>query len=156
MLSFEEKRAVVESFPELERKNVSLGRINYHYEKSAHDKKIVVYHLHPNGNGFVYAGLLYGYDQDDKGLVKIRDFSKEQLHAIIEASIRSLSPRTTEEQAIIGDAKEERWIGPDNHTLVLLEEDEMWYVYSGLHLESAFDTYDEAIEYLHDEGFSRM
>lgn len=35
MLSFEEKRAVVESFPELERKNVSLGRINYHYEKKA-------------------------------------------------------------------------------------------------------------------------
>lgn len=156
MLSFEEKRAVVESFPELERKDVSLGRINYHYEKSAYDKKIVVYHLHPNGNGFVYAGHLHGYDKDDKGLVNIRDFSKDQLQAIIEASIRSLSPRTTAEQAIIGDAKEERWIGPGNQTLVLLEEDEMWYVYTGLHLESAFETYDEAIEYLREEGFSRL
>ena len=49
MLTFEEKLAIIESFPELEKRTVSMGRINFHYEESASDKKNVVYHLHPMG-----------------------------------------------------------------------------------------------------------
>ncbi len=94
MLSFEEKLAIVESFPQLTRKNVSLGRVNFHYEESAADKKIVVYHLHPNGNGFVYAENINGYEPDEKGMVNIRDFSAKELRNIIEQSIQSLAPRT--------------------------------------------------------------
>ena len=51
MLTFEEKLAIIESFPELERKNVSLGRVNFHFEGSIYEKKNVVYHLHPNEIG---------------------------------------------------------------------------------------------------------
>lgn len=58
MLTFEEKLAIIESFPQLHKKPVSLGRFNFHFEESLHDKKIVVQNLHPNGNGFVYAGHL--------------------------------------------------------------------------------------------------
>ncbi|KPV58352.1 hypothetical protein QJ48_16930 [Paenibacillus sp. A3] len=157
MLTFEEKIAVIESFAELERKNVSLGRVNYHYEQSAYDKKTVVYHLHPNGNGFVYAGHLSGYDTDERGMVNIRDFTVEELRSIVEASIRSLAPKTVQEQAVTGDAEmEERWTGPDNQTLLLLYENELWCVYAGLNLEAAFETYGEAEEYLAEEGFSRQ
>ena len=54
MLTFEEKTAIIESFPELTKKDVSLKRVNYHFEGSLYDKKTVIYHLHPNGNGFVF------------------------------------------------------------------------------------------------------
>ncbi|TVY10771.1 hypothetical protein [Paenibacillus cremeus] len=157
MLTFEQKLAVIAKFPELERKDVSLGRVNFHYEQSAYDKKTVVYHLHPNGNGFVYAGHLQGYETDDKGLVNVRDYSADDLHKLVEASIRSLAPKTAAEQAVSGDAnEEERWMGPNGQTLLLIrEDDELWYVYAGLNLESAFETYEEAVEYLVEEGFSR-
>ena len=79
MLTFEEKLAIIESFPELERRTVSMGRMNFHYEESASDKKNVVYHLHPNGNGFVYGAELEGYHKNEKGMVNIRDFSSDEL-----------------------------------------------------------------------------
>ncbi|MDF2535977.1 MAG: hypothetical protein K0R18_2136, partial [Bacillales bacterium] len=87
MLTFTEKLEIIESFPELTRKDVSLGRINFQYEESFNDKKNIVYHLHPNGNGFVYVGKLRGYDIDEKGMVNIREFSAQDLRSIIEKSI---------------------------------------------------------------------
>ncbi|MDF2904672.1 MAG: hypothetical protein K0S25_2310 [Bacillus sp. (in: firmicutes)] len=102
MLTFEEKLAIIEAFPELQRKNVSLGRVNFQYEESVTDKKNVVYHLHPNGNGFVYAENISGYQPDDKGMVNIRDFSKQDLRSIIQESILSLAQRPVSESAIIG------------------------------------------------------
>ncbi|WP_166239004.1 hypothetical protein [Paenibacillus turpanensis] len=156
MLTFEQKTSIIESFPELTRKEVSLGRVNYHYEESGYDKKIVVYHLHPNGNGFVYAGHMSGYEADERGLVNIRDYTEEQLHDIVAASIRSLAPKSSAEQAVsAGAQEEERWIGPDDQTLLLTLEDELWMVYHGLNLESAFESYEEAEEYLLEEGFRR-
>lgn len=157
MLTFEQKKAVIESFPELERKDVSLGRVNYQFEESKHDKKNVVYHLHPNGNGFVYAGLIRGYKTDDKGFVNIRDFTEDALRKLIRSSIQTLSepPRTEAEEAIIGEGQEERWFGPDDQTLILLNEDEWWNIYAGLNLEESFGSYEEAIQYLEEEGFTR-
>ncbi|MEK5521176.1 hypothetical protein [Heyndrickxia sp. FSL W8-0423] len=156
MLTFEEKLAIIESFPELQRKDVSLGRINFHYEESASDKKNVVYHLHPNGNGFVYAELLNGYEVNDKGMTNIRDFTEEELRTIIQKSILSLAPKTTVESSIVGDQFEEKWINQDNFTLVLVNEDDMWNVYAGLNLDGTFNSYAEATEYLDEEGFSRL
>lgn len=155
MLSFEEKLAIAGSFPELQRKDVSLGRVNYHYEDSSYEKKTVVYHLHPNGNGFVYAGHLDDcpFDIDDKGFVNIREFAAEDYRALIAASIRSL----TDEFADTEPSREERWTNGKKQTLDLKfdDEDEMWYIYSGLNLDAVFDTYEEAKGYLVDEGFSR-
>lgn len=156
MLTFEEKLAIIEAFPELKRKNVSLGRVNFQYEESVTDKKNIVYHLHPNGNGFVYAEPLGGYSTDDKGMVNIRDFSKHELRTIIGQAIEALSPRTIAEEAIIGEAFEERWVDAENHTLILIDEDEMWNIYSGLNLEDTFATYQEAALYLEEEGFKRQ
>lgn len=94
VLTFEQKLEILESFPELTRKNVSLGRVNFQYEQSVYDKKNVVYHLHPNGNGYVYGERLLGYPMDDKGFVNIRDFTEAELRIIVEKAIRSLSAAT--------------------------------------------------------------
>ena len=69
MLTFEQKQEIIESFSELSRKEVSLKRVNYHYEDSLFDKTVVVQHLHPNGNGFVYVAGIPGYETDERGLV---------------------------------------------------------------------------------------
>jgi len=161
MLSFEQKIEILDTFSELERKNVSLGRVNYHFEASLHDKKNVVYHLHPKGNGYVYVGEASGYETDDKGFVNIRDFSSDQLHAAVSTSIALLStplpePEVRAPKRRKSKAGNQTWIGQDNHTLDLKFEDDLWYLYTGLNLEMAFETYEEAEEYLQEEGFTRQ
>lgn len=156
MLRFEQKLAILDSFPELQRKNVSLGRVNYHFEQSAHEKKTVAYHLHPNGNGFVYGALLEGYPTDDKGMVNIRDFTENELRSIVSQSIQSLSVNIRE-AAAIGEKpqKRQRWTGPGNHSLTVTFEEDLWYVYAGLNLDAAFETYEEVEQYMREEGYTK-
>ena len=158
MLTFEQKLSILDEFPELERKTVSLGRVNYHYENSLYDKKTVAYHLHPNGNGYVYAGLLQGYPTDEKGLVNIREFSAEDLRRLVGESIRSLTERDEPAAAPAKPrrkpAKDQQWSNPEGQTLLLKFEDDLWYIYAGLSLESAFETFEEAEAYLQEEGFA--
>lgn len=155
MLSFKEKMDVLDSFPQLQRKHVSLGRVNYHFEESLHEKKNVVYHLHPNGNGYVFAGLLHGYDTDRKGFVNIRDFRSEELRTLVADSIRSLSEGGHEGSDQGHRIREERWSNGKGQTLIAKFEDDMWYIFAGLNLEMAFETYEETKEYLLEEGFTR-
>ncbi|SEU02448.1 hypothetical protein [Paenibacillus sp. NFR01] len=158
MLTFEQKLEILDSYPELERKNVSLGRVNYHFEESRHEKKTVAYHLHPNGNGFVYAGLLSGYEMDDKGLVNIRDYTEEQLRELLDRTLDALSSYVPPEASASKKKKkapqESAWINSDGHTLSLRREEDLWYLYAGLNLEMAFETFQEAEEYLQEEGFA--
>lgn len=163
MLTFEEKRAIIASFPELQEKKVSLGRVNYQYEESLHDKKNVVYHLHPNGNGFVYVGNTKGYKADDKGMVNIRDYSADDLRALIGKSIDLLSQppyvpaaKAAPETDAAAEPQEETWRNKEGHTLLLIQENELWNLYDGPHLESAFESYKEAALYLHEEGFRHV
>jgi len=157
MLSFEEKLKVIESFPQLERKDVSLRRVNFHYVESGSEKKNVVYHLHPNGNGFVYADELKEYDTDNKGMVNIRDFSEAELREIIGKSIQSLVPNTIEEKTIAEESvEEEEWINSENNALLLLQEEGFWNIYAGVNLENSFSSYEEACEYLKEEGFNKV
>lgn len=157
MLTFEQKLALIESFPALERKNVSLGRVNFHYENSAYDKKIVVYHLHPNGNGFVYAAHVPGANVDEKGFVNIREWEEDPLRELIAASIASLSgkPEAVEaEPSGTAEATAETWQGPDGQTLRLTFDNDLWCVFADGQLESAFETREEAVDYLREEGFA--
>lgn len=173
MLSFEQKLAIADSFRELSRKDVSLGRVNYHYEASVLEKKTVIYHLHPNGNGFVYAGDLDGYEKDAKGLVNVRDLAEDELRELIARSIRLLgggsesvdggdgvSASKSGPAAAGGEGgppREERWRNEKRQELLLQreEEDGMWYVYAGGNLDTVWETYDEAKDYLEEEGFRR-
>lgn len=152
MLTFEQKLSIIENFPELTRKDVSLKRVNFQYEESLLDKKNVVYHLHPNGNGYVYSELIKGYTSDEKGMTNIRDFSEEELKTIIRKSIESLSHEDEEMQI---EFQEEVWINGDQHTLTLVVEDEMWNVYAGSMLDGTFPSLNEARQYLEEEGFRK-
>ncbi|WP_334078101.1 hypothetical protein [Paenibacillus sanfengchensis] len=162
MLTFEQKLQILDSYPELERKNVSLGRVNYQYEQSVYDKKTVAYHLHPNGNGYVYAGLLEGYETDDKGYVNIREFTEQELRDLLERSIRSLSVRDDRETDELEDPLPSDsfkdtpgglWRNADGAVLTLKYEDDLWYIFAGQSLEMVFETREEAGEYLAEEGF---
>lgn len=154
MLSFSEKKALIEkTFPSLTPHSVSLGRMNYQFLESTIDKKNVVYHLHPNGNGFVYVGQDSNYTADAKGLVNIRDFSEEELCNIITESITILSTPVTHPTA---PGITEDWINHNNIILTLVEdpEEELFSIYTedGL-LDAIFNSYSEAIDYLDQEGF---
>ncbi|KXH80879.1 hypothetical protein [Sporosarcina sp. HYO08] len=149
MLTFEQKQAIIESFPELTRKDVSMKRVNYHYEDSVYDKTIVVQHLHPNGNGFVYVSGIPGYASDDRGLVNIREATEEELRTIIRDAIDALSTEKSDGEPIV-----EFWTNPEGEQLVLKEEMDAWNVYHGENLEDSFGDYEEAVDYLREERFS--
>lgn len=158
MLTFDQKLAIIESFTELERKNVSLGRVNFQFEKSVSDKKNIIYHLHPNGNGFVYAGHLSNYDTDEKGMVNIRDFSEKELTHLIKQSISSLSfvEKNSPEAVLNSAPREENWVNAENNRLLLINEDDIWNIYFGLNLEETFGTYEESEMFLVDQGFRKQ
>ncbi|AKG04759.1 MULTISPECIES: hypothetical protein [Salimicrobium] len=151
MLSFDEKQAILDQFEELKKNEISLGRLNYHYEESLYDKKNVVYHLHPNGNGFVYAGLLDDKETDDRGMVNIRDFSEEALKEIVREAIDSLSMTEAERHPLL-----EEWENRSGELLVLLKEDDGYNVYGGERLEGSFRSYEEASDFLEQEGFRNI
>lgn len=150
MLTFEQKQAIIESFPQLTKKEISLKRVNYHFDGSLYEKTIVVEKLHPNGNGFVFVGDLLKYEKEvsDKGLVNIRDYSEQELRNIIEAAIHYLAEELEEEEPII-----ESWTSRDGAKLTLKFEDPFWNVYHRDNLEESFGTRDAAAQYLYEEGF---
>ncbi|AQQ52020.1 hypothetical protein [Planococcus lenghuensis] len=145
MLTFEEKQQIIESFPELTKRDVSMKRVNYHYEDSLYEKTTVVYHLHPNGNGYVYTGDLPEYEADSRGYVNIREFSPEELKAIIRDSINYLSTEI--------ELYDNEWTSRDGVKVTLVNEDPFWNVYAGRNLEESFGTFDDAKRYLKEEGF---
>ncbi|WP_145414593.1 hypothetical protein [Paenibacillus xylanexedens] len=165
MLNVEQKLEILESYPQLQRKNVSLGRVNFHYEDSAYEKKIVALHIHPNGNGYIYAGLLPNYETDAKGFVNVRDYSEADLRTLLDATLKAMShnPDAVEVTENVPSPKESApvtlssgggiWINEEGHTLTLKYDNDMWCVYAGQELEMAFESRGEAGEYLEEEGF---
>ncbi|MCH7323694.1 hypothetical protein LZ480_17625 [Solibacillus sp. MA9] len=149
MLTFEQKQAIIESFPQLTKKEISLKRLNYHFEDSLYEKTIVVEKLHPNGNGFIFVGDLLKYEKEasDKGLVNIRDYSEQQLREIIESAIDYLSEEIDDTPII------EYWTSRQGTKLELEFNNRSWNIYHQGNLEESFGTRDDAIAYLHEEGF---
>lgn len=148
MLSFEQKQEIIESFPQLTKKEISMNRVNYHFEDSLFEKTIVVEKLHPNGNGFVYTGDLLKYDKlaNEKGLVNIRDFSELEIREIIRDAIDFLSEDL--EIPVV-----EKWSSRDGLTLELRHHRRNWNIYYQENLEETFGTREAAVEYLLEEGF---
>ena len=104
-----------------------MKRVNYHYEDSLYDKTVVVQHLHPNGNGFVYVAGIPGYDADERGLVNIREATEEELRKTITDSITALAEGEHEEQAIV-----QQLANNEGEELVFMEELGAWNLYHGL------------------------
>ncbi|AMO87180.1 hypothetical protein MKY07_18470 [Solibacillus sp. FSL W7-1472] len=150
MLTFEQKQEIIESFPQLTKKEISLKRVNYHFEGSLYEKSIVVEKLHPNGNGFVFVGDLLKYEKEagDNGLVNIRDYSEEALREIVRDSINYLSEEEEEILPIV-----ETWTSREGTKLELEFNDRSWNIYHQGNLEESFGTREDAIAYLREEGF---
>lgn len=150
MLSFEEKKALFNSFPELSEQAVSMNRLNYHFEESAVPKTTVVKFLHPkSANAFVFAGYL-PKDETKDGYLSVRDASKEEIIKLVEEAIAYL--RLTEDG--YEDGYEEMWSDVNGDILTLQYTNYMWTVLmaSGA-VEAVFKTKEQAEGYLMDEGF---
>ncbi|RWZ58077.1 hypothetical protein EQV77_09850 [Halobacillus fulvus] len=151
MLTFEEKLSIIEEFEELTKKEISMGRVNFHFEDSLYDKQIVVYRLHPNGNGFVYGGEMNDYETDDRGMINIRHFDAEELRDVVRDSIDSLSLSPAEKNPVM-----EEWLNNFDQALILLREEDGFAVYADERLEGFFNSYQEAAEFLTQEGFKKL
>ena len=150
MLTFEQKQEIIESFPQLTKKEISLKRVNYHFEGSLYEKSVVVEKLHPNGNGFVFVGDLLKYEKEagDNGLVNIRDYSEEALREIVRDAINYLSEEEEEILPIV-----ETWTSREGTKLELEFNDRSWNIYHQGNLEESFGTREDAVAYLREEGF---
>lgn len=149
MLTFEQKQQIIESFPQLVKKEISLKRLNYHFEDSLYEKTIIVEKLHPNGNGFVFIGDLLKYEKEAvKGLVNIRDYSEAQLREIIQDAIDYLGEEEVDEGPII-----EIWSSREGSEIELIHNGRSWDVFFKDNLEESFGTREAAVEYLREDGF---
>lgn len=150
MLSFDEKRKIINGFAALEEKPVSMKRYNYHYPASKREKTVLVKHLHPNGNGFVYAPYLEESAKLDKeGYVNIYDVTEAELVQLIEQALTYMDSD--------GGAYQEGdtfvYQNDTGELLKLVFENKMWIVYAYDNVEAVFKSLDQAESYLADEGF---
>lgn len=152
MLTFEQKQQIIETFPELTKKSISLKRLNYHFEDSQYDKTIVVQQLHPNGNGYVFVGDGGPYEADERGLANIREATEDELREMINYSIALLSTKDATDDE---EAADQVWTSKTGGELKLVQEDDLWNIYHGLNLEDSFESQEAAILYLKEEGFKR-
>lgn len=150
MLSFEEKKAIFDSFSELTCQPVSLNRLNYHFEESAIPKTTLVKFLHPkSGNAFIYAGYLPGKETKG-GYISVHGDTKEQIIEKVNLALEFL--RLTEDG--FPEGYEEEWRDAHGDQLTLRYQNYMWVVVmtSGA-VEAVFKTKQQAEAYLFDEGF---
>jgi hypothetical protein len=97
MLSFEEKKAIFQSF-KLKEKEISNGRVSFVYPESKQRGQVLATQLHPSGNGYVVGKYMSeetikknGYLVDPRGWISIRDFSKEEMKTVIREAAMSMS-----------------------------------------------------------------
>ncbi|OCS84536.1 hypothetical protein [Caryophanon tenue] len=150
MLTFEQKQQIIESYSELERKDISLKRVNYHLPTSLYEKTLVVEKLHPNGNGYVFVGDLLAYESmaDERHLVNIREFSEKQLRDILADVIAYL---TEEDEPVL--PLHETWSNREGDVLTVRFDGHDYGVYHGENVEEIFGKYETAKSYLLEEGF---
>ncbi|HAC1759281.1 TPA_asm: hypothetical protein GI947_14420, partial [Listeria monocytogenes] len=120
-----------------------------HYPASKRDKKIIVKHLHPNGNAFVYAPFLEVEPLDKQGYVNVKDYSENEIRVLLLEAKEFMD--SDEDGYKEGLTK----IYQDNsgEKLSLVYENKMWVIYTGENLEAVFPTLESAEGYLLDEGF---
>lgn len=73
-LSFNDKRAILQAFPELAEVQISNERYNYYFDGSQQRRKVVVRELSPTGNGYVYGVYLkdHSYVVDARAGLELR------------------------------------------------------------------------------------
>lgn len=151
ILTFEEKKAIFDSYPELEAVPVSLNRLNYHFQGSAVDKTVVVRFLHPNGNAFIYAGYL-PKEETKKGYISVLEADEETLRSLVDQAIAFL--KKTEDGYEEGYS--ELWFDQAGDVLRLHYENPTWSVLlPNQQVEGIFKTKEAGEAYLREEGFGK-
>ena len=150
MLTFEEKKAIIEEYSELQAQPVSMNRINYHYADSAVDRTVVVKYLHPKShNAFIYAGYL-PEDETKDGYISAIDASEEEFRHLIELGIEELKKTLDGFE----EGYEEIWEDERGDVLKLRYVNPVWAVVMQTEtIEAIFKTKEAAESYLDDEGF---
>jgi hypothetical protein len=138
MLSFEDKKAIFQSFNLVE-KQISNGRVSYVYPESKQRGQVLATQLHPSGNGYVIGKYMSEetlteneYKADSRGWISIKDFSEDKLVKVISEAIRSMSGiedkgKDSSENKTIQDQGEnfsekncfQRWVHLNNSLLEL-------------------------------------
>lgn len=150
MLSFEEKKAIFDDYPELEMREVSMGRLNYHFTGSAVDKTMVVKFLHPkSANAFVYAGYL-PKEETKEGYLSVHDMEEEEIRQAVEAAIDFLKKTADGFE----EGYTECWQDDREDELLLKYSDGIWLiVLTTGSVEAVFKTKEAGEGYLIEEGF---
>lgn len=151
ILTFEEKKEIFDSYPELEASPVSMNRLNYHFKESAVAKTVVVRFLHPNGNAFIYAGYL-PKEETNKGYISVLEDDEDRIRELVEEAISFL--RKTESG--YEDGYSELWFNQEGEVLRLQFENPVWSVLlPSEQIEGIFKTKEAGESYLRDEGFQK-
>ncbi|QQE80437.1 hypothetical protein [Alicyclobacillus sp. SO9] len=92
MLSFEHKREILRSFPELREQSISNGHyVNFTFSSSKKPGKTVARELYHSGNGYVCGRYMADYPTDARGWINIKNFNEAELKEVVSMSIESMS-----------------------------------------------------------------
>lgn len=91
MLSFNEKRALLNSYKELTEVPISYNRFNYYFEDSQQRGKVIVRELSHTGNAYICGFYLTGFDslKDPRGWINIKDFTKAEIMEMLDWALDS-------------------------------------------------------------------
>lgn len=89
MLSFEEKRALFNSYKELSESHFKPDKYNYYCEGSKQRGKVVVRELVHTGNAYICGRYLAGFDgrKDARRWIKIKDFTEVEIRELLDRVI---------------------------------------------------------------------
>ncbi|MEH7414987.1 hypothetical protein V7266_06835 [Neobacillus drentensis] len=97
MLSFEEKKAIFQSFKLKEKQNGN-GKVSFVYPESVQKGQVLATQLHSSGNGYVIGKYMteetikeHGFQVDPRGWISIKVLSKEEIGKVITEAIKSMS-----------------------------------------------------------------
>ena len=72
-LTFEEEKAILDTYSKLRKTNIKPDKVNYYYDESKSRRKVIARELVKSGNGYIYVGYLNEYKgkADDRGFINI-------------------------------------------------------------------------------------
>ncbi|MER2041056.1 hypothetical protein [Desemzia incerta] len=150
MLSFEEKKAIFDSYLELTATPVSMNRVNYHFEGSAIAKTMVVRFLHPNGNALIYAGYMPKEETEKEGYISVLEASEAEIRDLVDKALEYLKKKENGYEV----GYQELWTNHYGEKLILQYDHPMWAVLvENGQIEGIFKSKEAAEGYLMDEGF---
>lgn len=90
MLSFEHKRQILLSFPELQETVMANQRYNYELRFVDSGKRVIAREFTHTGNGYVLGTLTSPYPVDERGWIKVKEFTESDFISVIRLAINQV------------------------------------------------------------------